>query len=586
MKVAHLTTVDLSLRFLVFPQLDSITRAGGEAVGISAPGPWVEELEAAGVRHVALLSSTRGVNLVSDVRAAWQLWRILREEGFDVLHTHNPKPGLYGRVLGRLAGVPIVVNTVHGLYATPDDPWMKRFVVYALEAIASRFSDAELIQNLEDLELISRLHLSPRANVLLLGNGVDLVRFDPDRFDDLHRARIRRELGVGSDEILIGIVGRLVAEKGYPELFEAFAELDDRFRLVCIGPHDPDKSDALTPELVASAEVDGVMFLGMRDDVDELYPALDMFVLPSHREGFPRAAMEAAASGLPLVATDIRGCRQVVDDGVTGLLVPVGESRALAAAFRQLADNPQIRRGMGEAGRARALEHFDEAKVVERVLAAYQRVADRKGLSESLGPNSADAGTGPIVRRATSGDPPFLARVHSESIATGFLPSLGLRFMRLLYGALIDWDEAVVLIAEVSGQKVGFVSGVRSAGAFYRHFLRGYGLRAIVAAVPALLRPSVLWRAVETLRYGGDAGPEAELLSMAVVDSAQHRGIGSRLGARFIDQLAADSIRVVVSADNSPAIGAYEKMGFVRAGITEVHAGEVSLEMHWSSRSQ
>src|SRR6476659_8452653 len=135
-------------------QLLGARDAGDEVVGISAPGPWVPELEAEGIRHVALHDSTRAVDARADARAARELWSVLRRERPTVLHTHNPKPGLYGRVLGRVARVPIVVNTVHGLYATDDDPWAKRAAVYGLEAVASQFSDAELIQTPEDLALL------------------------------------------------------------------------------------------------------------------------------------------------------------------------------------------------------------------------------------------------------------------------------------------------------------------------------------------------------------------------------------------------------------------------------------------------
>ncbi len=120
--VAHLTTVDLSLRYLLGAQLDGARERGDEVIGISAAGPHVPWLEERGVRHVALASSTRGWGLKADLRAAAELWRVLRRERPDVLHTHNPKPGIYGRIVGRLAGVPCVVNTVHGLYATEDDP--------------------------------------------------------------------------------------------------------------------------------------------------------------------------------------------------------------------------------------------------------------------------------------------------------------------------------------------------------------------------------------------------------------------------------------------------------------------------------
>jgi glycosyltransferase involved in cell wall biosynthesis len=379
--VAHVTTVDMSLRFLLLAQLRAVRDSGGVAIGISAPGPWVADLEAEGIRHVPIPTSTRSMNVVADMQAARELWRIVRREQVDVLHTHNPKPGVYGRVVGRAAGVPIVVNTVHGLYATEDDPVAKRSVVYGLEGIAARCSDAELFQNPEDLALARRLHLTRHAQ--LLGNGVDLGRFDPARFAPDARHAARADLGVTDDNtVVIGAVGRLVAEKGYPELLEAAAGLPpDRVVLVIAGTDDPEKPDTLARSVVAAARADGVRMLGHRSDVERLYAAMDVFVLASHREGFPRAAMEAAAMGLPVVATDIRGCRQVVVDGVTGVLVPVGDPGALRDALAALVDDPVLRRGLGRAGRARALTHFDERDVVRTVLDAYAGVAARKGLN-------------------------------------------------------------------------------------------------------------------------------------------------------------------------------------------------------------
>jgi len=378
--VAHLTTVDLSLRSLLMAQLVGARDAGYDVVGISAPGPWVPELEAEGIRHVALHDSTRAVDVLADVRAARELWAVLGRVRPTVLHTHNPKPGLYGRVLGRLARVPIVVNTIHGLYATDDDPWAKRAAVYGLEAVASRFSDAELVQNPEDLALLRRLRLA--GHTRLLGNGVDLLQFDPARWSVADRERVRAELRVDDDQIVVGIVARLVAEKGYPELFEAMARLDEqRFVLVCIGGDDPDKPDALPRRLIDAAERKGVRFLGHRDDVDALYAGMDLFVLPSHREGFPRAAMEAAASGLPVIATDVRGCRQVVERDVTGLLVPVRDPAPLATAIDRLGRDDELRRQMAEHARTRAEHNFDERLVVEIVLETYARVAARKGIA-------------------------------------------------------------------------------------------------------------------------------------------------------------------------------------------------------------
>lgn len=392
--VAHLTTVDLSLRFLLWPQLLAVVDSGSEAYGISSAGPWVAELEAAGVRHVELRSSTRGVSLLSDIRASFEFWRAIRKLPVTVLHTHNPKPGIYGRILGRLAGVPVVVNTLHGFYATETDRLLKRLVVYGLEMLAARFSDAELHQNVEDLELARRLHIVRRSRSRLLGNGIDLARFDPAGVDPAARSRLRDELGATDHQVVVGTVGRLVAEKGFPELFEAVEQLGDEYVVAIVGPVDPDKPDALPADMIERAERAGVRFLGMRKDMEDLYSAMDLFILPSHREGFPRAAMEAAAMGLPVVATDIRGCRQVVRHGINGLLIPVRDPAAIRDAIRALGEDPATRAEMSRASRDIAIAEFDEKKVVAIVIDTYCEALAAKGLGHLIPGSWGDSGIG------------------------------------------------------------------------------------------------------------------------------------------------------------------------------------------------
>jgi glycosyltransferase involved in cell wall biosynthesis/ribosomal protein S18 acetylase RimI-like enzyme len=584
-RVAHLTTVDLSLRFLVRPQLLSVIEAGGEAVGVSAPGPWVDELEAAGIRHVPLTASTRGMSLGNDFKAIAQLWRVLRREGFTVLHTHNPKPGLYGRVLGRLAGVPLVVNTMHGLYATEDDAPPKRAVVYSLEAVAARFSDVELHQNEEDLEFCRRTRILPKGKGALLGNGVDLERFDRDRVDPGARSRLRAEWGAAEDDVVVGIVGRLVAEKGYPELFEAATKLGDGYLVVVVGPDDPEKSDALPPDAVANARAAGVRFLGMRTDMEDLYSAMDLFVLPSHREGFPRAAMEAAAMGLPVIATDIRGCRQVVDDGVNGLLVPVLDPMRLGEAIRKVGDDRKVLEEMSEASARIARERFDENEVVRIVMDSYRDGLVAKGLGHLMPPEMVEPSARLQIREAVPGDARALAQLHATEIATGFLPMLGAGFMKVLYQALIGWKDSVVLVVDDGGGPIGFTAGVEDVGAFYAHFYRRHGWRAGLAALPRLVRPSNLRRAWETFRYGQDqVEVPAELLSMVVAPRARGKGLSLMLGARLLDDLnqrGVPAVKVTVGSENDTAIGAYRKMGFMDTERIQVHSGESSEVLVW-----
>ncbi|WP_051063112.1 glycosyltransferase family 4 protein [Ilumatobacter nonamiensis] len=378
-RLVHLTTTDMSLDWLLGPQLRAFVDAGYEVIGMSAPGPHVAGLRADGIEHVPLSAFTRSNDLRSDVRGVRQLAAALRQTAPDILHTHNPKPGVLGRIVGRAVRVPLVVNTQHGLYAQPDDRRKRRWPVYAAEGFAGRLSHVELVQNEEDVAtLVDTLHL-PADRVRHLGNGIDLDRFDPATIDSGTRDELRREWGIGDDEVLALTVSRLVREKGIVELLEAARTLHARdvpLRLVVVGPIDVGKHDVLDETMVADAERDGVVFTGTRDDMPECYAAADLYVTASWREGMPRAAMEATAMGLPVVATDIRGNRQVVADGETGLLTPVRDSASLAEAIEMLTTDDAQRAKFASAARRRALTEFDQQRVIERTLDAYRLLDD------------------------------------------------------------------------------------------------------------------------------------------------------------------------------------------------------------------
>jgi glycosyltransferase involved in cell wall biosynthesis len=382
--VVHVTTTDMSLELLLGPQLEAIQGAGFDVIGSSAPGPHIEALERRGIRCVPLAHATRATAPTEDARALCELVALFRRLRPSIVHTHNPKPGIYGRFAARLAGVPVVVNTVHGLYALPTDAWPRRAIVYGIERLAAACSNAELLQNPEDLPTLRRLGV-PGDRLAVLGNGIDLRRFDPGTVSGTDRAAARRELGsTAPDDVVVGLVGRLVREKGYPEVFEAATRLSGsvpQVRVAVVGPDEPDKSDALTAEDRRTAERAGVRFLGHRNDVVRLYAGMDVHVLASHREGFPRAPMEASAMGVPTVATDIRGCRQAVDHGTTGLLVPARDPEALTTAIARLAADPAMRRRLGQAARRKALEDFDQQRCIDITLATYARLLTQAGLA-------------------------------------------------------------------------------------------------------------------------------------------------------------------------------------------------------------
>ena len=573
-RVAHVTTVDLTARFLLLPQLRGLRDEGFEVTSISAPGPWVADLEAEGIRHIPWHHATRSWSLGSDVRAFRELVHIFRGERFDLVHTHNPKPGVLGRVGARLAGVPAVMNTVHGLYATPEDRPAKRWAVLGLERLAARFSDMELYQSEEDLAWARRIGLVRGSKAVLLGNGTDLARFYPAAVPVQRRRELRRELGIPEDALVVGTVGRLVAEKGYRELFVAARRVRatlPQARFLVIGSPDPDKADAIAEHEIERARSD-VVFAGWREDVRDFYAVMDLFVLPSWREGLPRSAIEAAAMGRPMVLTDIRGCREVVREGVEGILVPPRAPGPLAAAIRSLLEDPFERKRMGAAARGRAEDRFDERRVADTVLACTRRLLARAGRRS--------APPAPVVRPAAAGDAASMARLHREGLPDSFLPALGDRFLRRLYRALAA-DERSVAVGAVDGggELVGFAAGTVSVSEFYRRFRRRHGLAAGLTAAPRLLRRDVRRRLRETSRYPDQAGSDSELLSIAVAADRESKGIGRSLARRTIDGLAergAETIRVVVASDNARANRFYASLGFERVRGIAVHDGSAS----------
>ena len=341
LRLAHLTTVDMSLSLLLETELRVDLAAGFDTVGISAPGPYVESITELGVAHEALPALTRSWNLARDAAAARSLVGVLRRLQLDVLHTHNPKTGVLGRIAGRLAGVPVVVNTCHGLWAGKSDPILRRWFVYTAEALAAQFSDAELYQNAEDAATLRWAVRRRRSQVV--GNGVDLDRF---RFDAPGRARVRRELD--RRRPTTGRSGRPTCRReGIRSMPPPRGALGAQAAFVWVGPEDPDKADAIS-------DVEGVRFLGSRSDMPAVYSAFDVFALPSYREGLSRSAMEAAACGRPMVLSDIRGCREIGDHRRHLLLVPPRDPVALTDSVAHLLSSAEDRRQLGEAARMRA----------------------------------------------------------------------------------------------------------------------------------------------------------------------------------------------------------------------------------------
>jgi glycosyltransferase involved in cell wall biosynthesis len=383
-KVAHVTTVGISLYGLLLNQMRSLREEGYEIVAISSPDSFAPAIKAAGVRHIGV-PITRNITPIADLVSLWRLCRVMRRERFAIVHTHTPKAGLLGQLAARLAGVPLVVNTVHGFYLHSGMGPVARRIYLLLEKLAATCSDRILSQNAEDIEIAVRERVCRREKIKFLGNGIDLTQFDPGAVSVENTQRLRAELGLQYDAPVVGFVGRLAAKrKGFADFLAAAQEISSHVpecQFLVVGESDRGKADAFE---ASAAGAHGIaqpcVFAGQRknSELPAFYKLMNVLVLPSIFEGLPRAVMEASAMGVPSVVTDVKGNREAVLDGWNGLVVPLGDVRALAAAVVRLLIDKELAARISSKCRPMALERFDEQSVFAIVKSEYQRLLSQK----------------------------------------------------------------------------------------------------------------------------------------------------------------------------------------------------------------
>jgi len=369
LKVCQLCAVDFTLRYFLLPLINGMQTQGWTVTVVCSDGPFVPDLRTQGYR-IKTMSIARSMNPLLALRSLLALASFFRRERFDVVHVHTPVAALIGRVAARLAGIPLVIYTAHGFYFHEDMPHWKRALFVALEVFGGRFTDLLFSQSIEDAQDAVREGIVPRERVLTIGNGIDVSRFDPATIKAA--SRVRDALGIPKSAFVVGMIGRQVREKGVSEFFAAATQLAVQYNNVwflLVGERlSSDHSGNVDSEFSAAkmAIGDRLIALGLRNDIPELLSVMDVFCLPSWREGMPRTIIEAMMMAKPVVATNIRGAREEVVPEETGLLVPPRD--------------PERLRRLGIAGRKRALSLYDEKKVVALQMERIEREARQRNL--------------------------------------------------------------------------------------------------------------------------------------------------------------------------------------------------------------
>jgi glycosyltransferase involved in cell wall biosynthesis len=343
---------------------------GVTVIGGGAAGDGFEpKIEALGVPFIPLPVDKKGMHPCADLSLLRALYHWYCHAKPDIVHHFTIKPVIYGSIAARLAGVPRIVNTVTGLgyVFMAHRPWLRHLAEWQYR-VALACAHVTFFQNRDDLELFHMRRLvKPQKTVLVPGSGVDCSLFTPTCADTLTSP---------AKPLTFLMVARLLRDKGLYEFVQAASMVQRDFPYVqfqLLGGR-----DERNPTVVSQAELDQwqtaglVTWLGEVADVRPVIAQADVVVLPSYREGTPRALLEAAAMGKPLITTDTVGCREVVEEGVNGLLVPVKDATALAQAMVRMLNDSAMRERMGQAGCEKMEREFDEQIVLDKILKTYE----------------------------------------------------------------------------------------------------------------------------------------------------------------------------------------------------------------------
>jgi glycosyltransferase involved in cell wall biosynthesis len=342
--------------------------AGYEVIVLANDNGSAGPIREAGFTFVPVPFVRRGLNPATELNTFHAILGHYRYFRPAVLHHVALKPILYGTLAARSAKLRGILNAPVGMgFVFTSRSLLSRVlrpaVDLALRVLMNPSGSRVVFENPDDLNaFVSRRAVRREDAILIRGAGVDLDRFAP--------------APEPPGPITVSLVSRMLWDKGIGEYVEAARQLKGRARFLLVGGPDPQNPSAIPEAQLAAWQAEGVVeWLGHRDDVADILRQCHIACLPSYREGLPKSLLEAATAGLPIVATDVPGCREAVRNGENGILVPSRDSSALAAALKLLIADPALRRRMGAAGRERAVTEFAAGIVTAATLAVYDRLA-------------------------------------------------------------------------------------------------------------------------------------------------------------------------------------------------------------------
>ena len=379
-KLIRITTVPISLQKLLQGQPQYMMQNGIEVVLASADGKEIPEIEKSTGLKVKILPLTRKITPLTDLKALWLTYKLIRKEKPDIVHTHTPKAGTIGMLAAKLAGVPIRMHTVAGLPLMVARGFKRKilnFVEKLTYSCATRVYPNSF--GLKKIILDNKFLPEKKCKVIAKGssNGIDTGYFNPEHFSGKEKEKLRKELNINDRDVVFIFVGRLVGDKGINELVTAFNQLNEKhkhIKLLLVGPYE-NELDPLLPETIRELKHNkNIITTGFQQDVRPYFAISDVLVFPSYREGLPNVVLQAGAMGLPAIVTDINGSNEIIINGENGLIITVKSVEALEKAMLKLLNEHQLRESMAEKARPIIENKYKREVVWQALLEEYRRL--------------------------------------------------------------------------------------------------------------------------------------------------------------------------------------------------------------------
>lgn len=386
-KVLHISNTDFFMSKLMLNKIQGLKDRGYEVHAMSRPGEFIEAIKKEVIFHP--LEIAREISIFKDIKCILQLTRFLKNEKFDIVHTHSSKAGIIGRIAAKLSNTPITIHTAHGLPFYQGQGAIKYNIYRYIERLTGKITSAILSQNKEDMEKILKYKIGTKDNVFFEGNGVNIKKIDETQ-KQIYKNKLVKELNI-QNHTTIGFYARIEPVKGHLYFLEAFEHVVKKYpNTICLmaGSNlglDASYHQKVLDKIAELGLTENIKLLGFRNDIYNILSVTDIVVLPSQKEGLPRIVMEAMTFKKPVIGTDVLGTREIVKNGYNGLLIPYANVEKLDEALCTLIANVELRKDFGENGRRFIEENFNEDKVIERLDQIYQKLLQQETIKVTPG---------------------------------------------------------------------------------------------------------------------------------------------------------------------------------------------------------